>query len=147
MPEEPQEMPPEYKDEETDYALHEDDNTNMTLDDIGLVNYDDVEAQLSRQDMTPRNIFLKNKVIKDSKFKRYQLKGYKAQVSRAYNKCKINDAQKQMEYKRIDNARAFLNQYIGYYENKLTTVKVSRRKKMRWKCILFQRSKTTTISI
>ena len=34
-----------------------------------------------------------------------------------------------MEYKRIDNARAFLNQYIGYYENKLTTVKVSGRKK------------------
>ena len=72
MPEEPQEMPPEYEDEETDYALHEDDNTNMTLDDIGLVNYDDVEAQLSRQDMTPtlRNNFLKNKVIKDSEFKR-----------------------------------------------------------------------------
>ena len=37
MPEEPQEMPPEYEDEETDYALHEDDNTNMTLDDIGLI--------------------------------------------------------------------------------------------------------------
>ena len=142
-------MPPEYEDEETDYALHEDDNTEMTLDDMGLVSYDDVEAQLSRQDMTPtlRNNFLKNKVIKDSEFKRNQLKGYKAQVSRAYNKCKINDAQKQMEYKRIDNARAFLNQYIGYYENKLTTVKVSGRKKMRWKCILFQRSKTTTISI
>ena len=99
--------------------------------------------------MTPtlRNILLKNKVIKDSEFKRNQLKGYKAQVSRAYNKCKINDAQKQMEYKRIDNARAFLNQYIGYYENKLTTAKVSGRKKMRWECILFQRSKTTTISI
>ena len=28
-----------------------------------------------------------------------------------------------------DNARAFLNQYIGYYENKLTTVKGSGRKK------------------
>ena len=124
-------MPPEYEDEETDYALHEDDNTNKTLNDMGLVNYDDVEAQLSRQDMTPtlRNNFLKNKVIKDSEFKRNQLKVYKAQVSRAYNKCKINNAQKQMEYKRIDNARAFLNQYIGYYENKLTTVKVSGRKK------------------
>ena len=96
-------MPPEYEDEETDYALDEKDNTNMILDDMGLLNYDDVEAQLSRQDMTPtlrNNFFLKNKVIKDSEFKRNQLKGYKAQVSRAYNKGKINDAHKQMEYKR-----------------------------------------------
>ena len=124
-------MPPEYEDEETDYALDEEDNTNMLLDDMGLLNYDDVEAQLSRQDMRPtlRNNFLKNKVIKDSEFKRNQLKGYKAQVSSAYNKGKINDGQKQMEYKRIDNARAFLNQYIGYYENKLKTVNGSGRKK------------------
>ena len=123
-------MPPEYEDEETDYALDEEDNANMILDDMGLLNCCNVDAQLSRQDMTPtlRNIFLKNKVIKDSEFKRNQLKGYKAQVSRAYNKGKINDAKKQMEYKRIDNARAFLNQYIGY-ENKLTTVKGSGRKK------------------
>ena len=63
----------------------------------------DVEAQLSRQDMTPtlrNNFYFKNKVIKDSEFKRNHLKGQKAQVSRAYNKGKINDAQKQMEYKR-----------------------------------------------
>ena len=55
-------MPPEYEDEETDYALDEKDNTNMILDDMGLLNYDDVEAQLSRQDMTPtlrNNFFLK----------------------------------------------------------------------------------------
>lgn len=124
-------MPPEYEDEETDYALDEEDNANMILDDMGLLNYDDVDAQLGRQDMTPtlRNNFLKNKVIKDSEFKRNQSKGYKAQVSRAYNKGTINDAKKQMEYKRIDNARTFLNQYIGYYENKLTTVKGSGRKK------------------
>ena len=34
-------MPPEYEDEETDYALDEEDNTNMIIDDMGLLNYDD----------------------------------------------------------------------------------------------------------
>ena len=40
LPEEPHEMPPEYEeDEETDYALDEEDNANMILDDMGLKNY------------------------------------------------------------------------------------------------------------
>ena len=44
FPEEPQDMPPEYEeDEEIDYALDEEDSVNMILDDLGLPNYDDIE--------------------------------------------------------------------------------------------------------
>lgn len=46
LPEESQEMPPEYEDEEIHYALDEEDDVNQILDVFGLPNYDDVEKQL-----------------------------------------------------------------------------------------------------
>ena len=57
--------------------------------------------------------------MKDAEFKRHQLKGYKSQVSQAYNKGKIGEAQKTMDYKRIDDARNVLNQFIKHYGNKM----------------------------
>ena len=121
FPEEPQDMPPEYEeDEEIDYALDEEDSDNMILDDLGLSNYDDIEKQLKQPEMTPRKIkrYI-DKKLTDANIKRNQLKGRKSQVSQAYNKGKIGEAQKTMDYKRIDNASAVLNQYIKHYENKL----------------------------
>ena len=121
FPEEPQDLPPEYEeDEEIDYALDEEDSDNMILDDLGLSNYDDIEKQLKQPEMTPRKIkrYI-DKKLTDANIKRNQLKGRKSQVSQAYNKGKISEAQKTMDYKRIDNASAVLNQYIKHYENKL----------------------------
>ena len=121
FPEEPQDLPPEYKeDEEIDYALDEEYSDNMILDELDLSNYDDIEKQLKQPEMTPRKIkrYI-DKKLTDANIKRNQLKGYKSQVSQAYNKGKISEAQKTMDYKRIDNARAVLNQYIKHYENKL----------------------------
>ena len=121
FPEEPQDLPPEYEeDEEIDYALDEEDSDNMILDDLGLSNYDDIEKQLKQPEMTPRKIkrYI-DKKLTDANIKRNQLKGHKSQVSQAYNKGKIGEAQKTMDYKRIDNASAVLNQYIKHYENKL----------------------------
>ena len=121
FPEGPQDLPPEYEeDEEIDYALDEEDSDNMILDDLGLSNYDDIEKQLKQPEMTPRKIkrYI-DKKLTDANIKRNQLKGRKSQVSQAYNKGKISEAQKTMDYKRIDNARAVLNQYIKHYENKL----------------------------
>ena len=121
FPEEPQDLPPEYEeDEEIDYALDEEDSDNMILDDLGLSNYDDIEKQLKQPEMTPRKIkrYI-DKKLTDANIKRNQLKGRKSQVSQAYNKGKIGEAQKTMNYKRIDNASAVLNQYIKHYENKL----------------------------
>ena len=121
FPEEPQDLPPEYEeDEEIDYALDEEDSDNMILDELDLSNYDDIEKQLKQPEMTPRKIkrYI-DKKLTDANIKRNQLKGYKSQVSQAYNKGKISEAQKTMDYKRIDNASAVLNQYIKHYENKL----------------------------
>ena len=120
FPEEPQDMPPEYEeDEEIDYALDEEDSANMILDDLGLSNYD-IEKQINQPEMTKKKIKLYvNKKLKDAEFKRHQLKGYKTQVSKAYNKGEISEAQKTMDYKRIDNARAVLNQFIKHYGNKM----------------------------
>ena len=121
FPEEPQDLPPEYEeDEEIDYALDDEDSVNMILDDLDLSNYDDIEKQLERPEMPKKQIkpFLKKK-LEAANHKRNQLKGRKTQVSQAYNKGKIGEAEKTLKYKKIDNERAVLNQYIKHYENKL----------------------------
>ena len=139
FPEEPQDLPPEYEeDEEIDYALDEEDSDNMILDDLGLSNYDDIEKRLIQPEMTQKKIKLYvNKKLKDAEFKRHQLKGYKSQVSQAYNKGKIGEAQKTIDYKRIDNARAVLNQYIQHYANKVKTMEGSGLKKRGGNIVFF----------
>ena len=139
FPEEPQDMPPEYEeDEEIDYALDEEDSANTILDDLGLPNYDAIEKQLNQPEMTQKRIKrYVDKQLKDAEFKRHQLKGRKSQVSQAYNKGKIGEAQKTMDYKRIDNARAVLNQYIKHYENKVKMMKGSGIKKRGGNIVFF----------
>ena len=139
FPEEPQDMPPEYEeDEEIDYALDEEDSANMILDDLGLSNYDDIEKRINQPEMTQKKIKLYvNKKLKDAEFKRHQLNGYKSQVSQAYKKGKIGEAQKTMDYKRIDNARVVLNQYIEHYENKVEMMKGSGLKKRGGNIVFF----------
>ena len=143
FPEEPQDLPPEYEeDEEIDYALDEEDSANMILDDLGLSNYDDIEKQLNQPEMTQKRIkrYI-DKQLKDAEFKRHQLRGYKSQVSQAYNKGKIGEAQKTMDYKRIDNARAVLNQYIEHYGNKVKTMEGSGLKKRGGNIVFFNDAK------
>ena len=131
FPEEPQDMPPEYEEDE-------EDSSNMILDDLYLSNYDDIEKQINQPEMTRKKIILYvNKKLKDAEFKRHQLKGYKSQVSQAYNKGKISEAQKTMEYKRIDHARAVLNQFIEFYENKVKIIKGSGLKKRGGNIVFF----------
>ena len=66
-----------------------------------------------------------SKIIKDAKYRRNQLKGYKSSVSKKYNKGKISEAEKQVENKRIDDARIVLNEYIDNAEDALKTIKGS----------------------
>ena len=136
---EAQDLPPEYEeDEEIDYALDEEDSANMILDDLGLSNYDDIEKQLNQPEMTQRKIKkYVNKKLKDAEFRRNQLKGRKTQVSRAYKKGDIGEAQKTMDFKRIDNARAVLNQYIKHYANKVKTMEGSGLKKRGGNIVFF----------
>ena len=139
FPEEPQDMPPEYEeDAEIDYALDEEDSANMILDDLGLSNYDTIEKEINQPEMTQKKIKrYVDKKLKDAEFKRHQLKGYKSQVSQAYSKGKIGEAQKTMDYKRIDNARAVLNQYIEHYGNKVKTMEGSGLKKRGGNIVFF----------
>ena len=139
LPEEPQDLPPEYEeDEEIDYALDDEDSTNMILDELGLSNYDDIEKQLNQPEMPKSQIkpFLKKK-LEAADHRRHQLKGHKSQISQAYNKGKIGEAQKTMDYKRIDNARAVLNQYIKHYGNKVKMMKGSGLKKRGGNIVFF----------
>ena len=139
FPEEPQDMPPEYEeDEEIDYALDEEDSANMILDELELSNYDDIEKQINQPEMTPRKIkrYI-DKKLKDAEFRRNQLKGHKTQVSPAFSKGKIGEAQKTLDYKRIDNARAVLNQYIQHYANKVKTMEGSGLKKRGGNIVFF----------
>ena len=139
FPEEPQDLPPEYEeDEEIDYALDEEDSANMILDDLELSNYDDIEKQIIQPEMTPRKIkrYIVKK-LKDAEFRRNQLKGYKSNISKDYNKGKIGEAQKTMDYKRIDNASAVLNQYIKHYANKVKTMEGSGLKKRGGNIVFF----------
>ena len=139
FPDEPQDLPPEYEeDDEIDYALDEEDSANMILDELELSNYDDIEKQIIQPEMTPRKIkrYI-DKKLKDAEFRRNQLKGYKSNISKDYNKGKIGEAQKTMDYKRIDNARAVLNQYIKHYANKVKTMEGSGLKKRGGNIVFF----------
>ena len=139
FPEEPQDMPPEYEeDEEIDYALDDEDSVNMILDDLGLFNYDDIEKQLERPEMPKKQIkpFLKKK-LKAANHRRNQLNGEKSQVSQEYNKGKIGEAEKTLKYKRIDNERAVLNQYMKHYGNKVKMMEGSGLKKRGGNIVFF----------
>ena len=64
FPEEPQDMPPEYEeDEEIDYTLDDEDSANYILDELNISNYNDIEKQLNRPEMPKSKIkpFLKKR--------------------------------------------------------------------------------------
>jgi len=118
------EDPPEY--EFPDYEILEEDRINETLDDLGLANYDDIQAQLERKDMTEktRHSFLSKK-IENAVKKRQQLPGYKTHVTKQLNKGLISQSEAQYRRKVIDDARKVLNDYINFNQNKLKSFKGS----------------------
>ena len=143
FPEEPQVVPPEYEeDEEIDYALDEEDSANMILDDLKLSNYDDIEKQLNQPEMTPRKIkrYI-DKKLKDAIKVRNQLKGRKSQASQAYNKGNLNEAEKTLVFKTLDNERVVVNQYIKHYVKKVKTMEGSGLKKRGGNIVFFNDAK------
>ena len=121
------EDPPEYEEDEVpDYEIFEEDRINETLDELGLTNYDDIEVQLKRDDMTEktRHSFLSKK-IENAVKKRQQLPGYKTQITKQLNKGLINQSEAQFRRKVIDDARKVLNDYINFNKNKLKSFKGS----------------------
>ena len=127
LSQDPQELPPEYDDdEEVDYAIDDEDLIKGTLEDIGISNYEQIEKILDQPEMTDKKkrSFI-NKIIKDATFKRKQLSGFKANVTKKYKSGNLSEAKRQMQNKRIDNARVVLNEYINHYNTKLKTIKGS----------------------
>ena len=114
----------------------------MILNDIGISNYENVDKVLNQPEMTNQKTktYL-NKIIKDAKFKRNQLRGFKTNVTKKYNKGEISEAERQVMNKRLDDARVTLNQYISHYKTKVATIKGSgikgRRRKRRGGNVMF----------
>ena len=82
----PEELPPEYdedEDEGVDYTMDDEDVSKEILNDIGIPDYENVEMVLNQQQMTPQKTkkYL-GKIIKDAKFRKNQLKGNKANVTK-----------------------------------------------------------------
>ena len=143
LPHDPQELPPEYDDdEEIDYGLYDEDMNNEILDDIGITNYENVDKIINQPEMTPdkTKMYLK-KIIKDAEFKKKQLGGYKSKVTKDYNEGAISAADRQIFNKRLDDARVVLNEYINHHKTKLNTIKGSgikgRRRKQRGGNVMF----------
>ena len=111
LSQDPQELPPEYDDEEVAYTMDDEDLIKETLEDIGISNYEQIEKILDQPEMTvkKKRSFI-NKIIKDATFKRKQLSGFKANVTKKYKSGNLSEAERQMQNKRIDNARVVLNE-------------------------------------
>ena len=119
----PQELPPEYDDDvDVDYTMDDEDISKDILNDIGITNYENVEKILNQPEMNPtKTKAYLNKIIKEAVYKRNQLNGFKANITKQYKSGKISEADRQMQNKRIDNARVTLNGYINHYNTKLQT--------------------------
>ena len=127
FPQDPQELPPEYDDnEEVDYTIADEDMIRETFDELGIPNYESIDKVVNQPEMTPKKTksYL-NKIIKSAKFKRSQLRGYKANVAKQFNSGKISEADKQMKNKIIDDVRVILNDCIKHHNTKLETIKGS----------------------
>ena len=99
--EDPYEDPPEYaEDEIPDYEMSEEDRINETLDEFKLANYEDIEMQLRRDDMTgkARHSYLSKKIDAAVEIRR-KFPGYKTQVTKQLNKGLISQAEAQLKKK------------------------------------------------
>ena len=124
FPQDPQELPPEYdENEEIDYTIDDNDLSNKILDDVGLQNYEDIDYQLKQPEMTPKKTksYLKT-ILKNAQLKNKQLNGYKASVTKKYESGAISEAERQVMNKQIDNTRAVLKEYITHVDNEMKTI-------------------------
>ena len=128
---EPEDLPPEYEEEEgPDYGIIEDDRINEALDGLSLPNYDDVELRLQQEEMDnkKRKAYL-NKILIDAKNERYKLSGYSTHITINLKKGLISETEAQMKRKVIQDTRKVLTDYINYNNQKLKNIKGSGLKK------------------
>ena len=142
FPQDPQELPPEYdEDEGVDYALADEDETKEILDNLDITNYESIDKVLNQPEMTSnkKRMYI-SKIIKDTEYRRNRLKGYKSHVTKKYKSGNISEAERQIENKTIDNSRIVLNKYIKKFNDELKTIKgsgIKGRRKQRGGNVMF----------
>ena len=142
FPQDPQELPPEYdEDEGVDYALADEDETKEILDNLDITNYESIDKVLNQPEMTSnkKRMYI-SKIIKDAEYRRNRLKGYKSHVTKKYKSGNISEAERQIENKTIDNSRIVLNKYIKKFNDELKTIKgsgIKGRRKQRGGNVMF----------
>ena len=77
------------------------------------------------------------KVVEEAKVERNRLKGYKANITKDYNKGKISSAERQLAMKRLNDARGVLSQYIKHYETRMKTMTGSGLRKQKGGNVVF----------
>ena len=120
--------PPKYLTEAEipDYEIYEEDRINETLDEFKLANYEDIEMQLKRDDITEKGRYsYLSKQIEAADEKRRKFRGYKTQVTKQLNKGLISETEAQLKRKALDDTRKVLNDYIDYHRGKLKSIKGS----------------------
>ena len=91
FPQDPQELPPEYDDdEEVDYAIDDEDEMRETLDELGLMNYESVDKVLNQPEMTSNKKYVsfKNNQVcgkREEKIWRFEVRCHKKIQSGDYN--------------------------------------------------------------
>ena len=109
-----------------DYEIYEEDRINETLDEFKLANYEDIEMQLRRADITEKGRYsYLSKQIEAADEKRRKFRGYKTQVTKQLNKGLISETEAQLKRKALDDTRKVLNDYINYHKGKLKSIKGS----------------------
>ena len=123
---EPEDLPPGYDEEGPDYNIIEEDEVNQALDALQIPNYNDIELRLTEEDMddNKRKAYL-NKILKNAKDQRAKLTGYSTDVTKKLKIGLISEAEAQYRRKVIKDTRKVLNEYIGYNNQRLKTVKGS----------------------
>ena len=123
---EPEDLPPGYDEEGPDYNIIEEDEVNQALDKLQIPNYNDIELRLTEEDMddNKRKAYL-NKILKNAKDQRAKLTGYSTDVTKKLKIGLISEAEAQYRRKVIKDTRKVLNEYIGYNNQRLKTVKGS----------------------
>ena len=118
--------PPKYATAEDEDPVTKQGRINKTLDELKLANYDDIEMQLGRLDITEKGRYsYLSKQINAADEIRRKFSGYKTQVTKKLNKGLISQAEAYERRTELDDARKVLNDYINYHRGKLKSIKGS----------------------
>ena len=118
--------PPEYTTTEDEDPITKQGRINKTLDEFNLANYEDIEMQLGRLDITEKGRYsYLSKKIEAADVERRKFRGYKTQVTKQLNKGLITQAEAQLRRKALDDTRQVLNVYIERNRDRLKSIKGS----------------------